>query len=212
MKWLKDNLGEIWAIFLYVFLTFATIFGIYRGFHKGVGNGVASILMPPWAWYNTLAYTWEKPDWKLQYENETSNMAIALMADKSKKVDEQVEMSEVLLSLRAWVKNLPKDEQAKLKAESERLCDAWVVVESQMMDNIINNRALVDIHYEFQSIPSYEKEFKNSLKQSNVQLKSLLDNVDASQLQSNEIKNRFEAFLTMEKLDKSQRLEKIFSN
>ncbi|HEX7652139.1 MAG TPA: hypothetical protein VF607_01455, partial [Verrucomicrobiae bacterium] len=128
------------------------------------------------------------------------------------KVDEQVEMSEVLLSLRAWVKNLPKDEQAKLKAESERLCDAWVVVESQMMDNIINNRALVDIHYEFQSIPSYEKEFKNSLKQSNVQLKSLLDNVDASQLQSNEIKNRFEAFLTMEKLDKSQRLEKIFSN
>jgi hypothetical protein len=211
MKWIRDNLGEIGGFLLYAFFIFATIFGIYRGFHKNVGNGVASILIPPLAWYNAVAYLWEKPDWKLEYDRQTSNLAIALISAKPEKVDEQVSLSELLQYLHGWVKILPKSESEKLKTESEKLCETWIAFEEQECDALLNNRDLVDVRVEFHSIPQFEKEFNNAAKEANLQIKTVFGNADLSQIPSDELKARFKAFLEVERLNRSQRLDKVFT-
>ncbi len=96
MKWIKENLGEIGGTLFYLFIFVVTIFGIVRGFHKNVGYGVASFFMPPLAWYNAVAVIWDTPDWKKEFPERTSNLAIALISAKPERVDEQVGLSDLL--------------------------------------------------------------------------------------------------------------------
>ena len=146
MKWLRENLGELGGVILYILFFCLTIFGITRAFHRGVGNGVASIFMPPYAWYCSVAYLWEKPEWKLEYDMETSHLAIALIVPKPEKVDAKVILSDELQSLHDWMKQMPKSESDKLKSESGKLCDVWIGFEEQECDALLNNRSLIDIH------------------------------------------------------------------
>ena len=119
---IKEKVGSAIGSLFYIFLTFATIFGIIRGFHKGVGNGVASILMPPYAWYLTVAVIWEPPQWKEDWDKSTRALATVLVYATDTSAENKLFLGSKSDELKEWVKHIPKEKRSELKKDSVAFC------------------------------------------------------------------------------------------
>jgi hypothetical protein len=118
----KQFMPEAFGAFAYFAVFVFTVFGITRAFHKGVGNGVASVFVFPYAWYCGVAVIWEPPQWKEEWDENTRIMAVALLASGEQTAENQVYIGQKTDDLHKWAMRIPKDKRFKLKTDAERFC------------------------------------------------------------------------------------------
>ncbi|TAK94957.1 MAG: hypothetical protein EPO07_15965, partial [Verrucomicrobia bacterium] len=90
---IKDLASAAWGFFVFALFVTAEIVGITRGFHKSAGHGVATIFIPPYAWYNAVAVLWEPPAWKEDWDLKTRRLAMVIIASPSEKLENQIELA-----------------------------------------------------------------------------------------------------------------------
>lgn len=72
---LTEALGSLWG---FIFLGL-TLWGIVWSFYRhGPGDGIAAVVIPPYAWYRGIAAIWEKPAWKDDYDVKTEQLALVI--------------------------------------------------------------------------------------------------------------------------------------
>ncbi len=125
MESFKQKIGVLLGSAIYIFFIFATIFGIVRGFHKGVGQGVASVFMPPYAWYLTVAVIWEPPQWKEDWNKNTRALATVLVYATDMSAENKLFIGSKSDELKEWVRHIPKEKRADLKKDSKTLCQEY---------------------------------------------------------------------------------------
>jgi hypothetical protein len=108
----SDVLGGLW----YLLFGALTIWGIGWSFYRhGPADGVASVLIPPYAWYRGVAAIWEEPKWKRDYDTRTEQMAIVIENSVSNDPGYQVQSREFIQELKSWLKTVPTGRRAQLR-------------------------------------------------------------------------------------------------
>lgn len=118
--------GILGAIFQILFIAL-TVWGIFWSFYRhGVGNGIVSVMIPPYAWYRGVASILEKPQWKEDYDKRTAQMAVIIENSINNDPQWQIDSKEYDEVIKDWLKHVPAAERQKLKSSANNLGIALV--------------------------------------------------------------------------------------
>lgn len=94
--------------------------GIYHSFKRhGLADGVATVCIPPWAWYRAVETFWHEAEWEEEYELNSKSIAIIIDAFAQQELDpsEKIKLEGAILTIKEWVEILPPGERDKLKKD-----------------------------------------------------------------------------------------------
>lgn len=128
------RLGEMLpSVFGGIFIAF-TFWGIFWSFHRhGPIHGAASVIFFPYALYRGVASAWEQPAWREEYDQASENLAQLVLANTKDDLMRQVAVTELTSSLRRYLKGLPTAEALKLRANTDKLAQAFDVQSTAMV-------------------------------------------------------------------------------
>lgn len=126
---LFTRLGKSISGYLSVLTSVALIglclWGVVWSFYRhGLGHGVASLFLPPYAFYRGLASTWEPPRWREHYDIASEHLAQVVIAMPGSDVGQQAAVTDLTASLKKYISALPAGKAVDLKLCAESLCDA----------------------------------------------------------------------------------------
>lgn len=114
----KLSEGAIGAVFLAIFL-WLQFGGIYHAFSRHPnGDGIASVLIPPWAWYRSIEYFWHdwhsESEWTTILSDDAWGILALASADKS---DPQfvIDRPAMIKKLRSRVRHYPTGRKDRLR-------------------------------------------------------------------------------------------------
>ena len=141
--------------------------GVYRSFdRRGVGDGVASLIVPPWGFYRGIATIWEPPKWKDDYSSSCEAIALVLLADVSNDA-RKAELVGLESGLKKYVATLPQQETAKLRKASDGLVTGigpltrLQVAETAKADSAAFRTELMAAESLLSPIPEYNKQYNS---------------------------------------------------
>jgi hypothetical protein len=210
MKKLREILTGAGTIILYFGFLFLTIFGIARGFHKGTGNGVASILIPPYAWFCAVASAW-KEEWPSQ----TTKLGMLLVMGRQQTPATQLELSEQLIFMQKWVKQLPTTKKGELKDCSEKLANIWSHYEKEVCDSLVSGKPLIGFVTDSETsqlakVPEFKKVLTDLMQSSASDFKVVMSDVDWKNISKDDLALKMEALMEGEKQERQRRIDRIF--
>lgn len=101
-----------------------SFFGVYRAFDReGVGMGAWAVFFPPYSLYKGLAWFWEEPEWKSQWDNKTSQIAFLLTVQPNP--DITLTIKKHAPEIRDWALKIPAGERKKLKHSCRAFGEAF---------------------------------------------------------------------------------------
>ncbi|MEA3187561.1 MAG: hypothetical protein QOD99_1391 [Chthoniobacter sp.] len=108
--------GELLGTISYIAFTLLTIWGIGWSFYRhGPIHGVASVMIPPYAWYRGVAAIWDTPAWRERYDVRTEQLAIMIVNSVNNDPNWQIQSREYAQTIKDWIRHVPQSERQKLK-------------------------------------------------------------------------------------------------
>jgi len=119
MNKFKDFLGATLTVLMYVFFIYGEIFGIVHSVRKhSTGDIIASIAIPPWAWWRSVEMWWHndyaKVDWDKRLTNDMQNCVYFMNQGISTEVN-KYELNNNIEEFSNQIKKYPKDKLLFLK-------------------------------------------------------------------------------------------------
>jgi hypothetical protein len=142
---LTEALSGVWAIIFYGLTLWGIVWSFYR---HGPGDGIAAVVFPPYAWYRGIAFIWEKPSWKDDYDVRTEQLALLIENAANTDASYQIQSREYVQDLKKWIKRLPAVERERLQNASRNygsaMHDYVYRFLSNMMDGSDNSHVDLD--------------------------------------------------------------------
>jgi len=119
-----------------LFMVLLTIWGIGWSFYRhGPVHGIASVLLPPYAWYRGIAFLWDTPSWKEDWDEKTETIgAIIIMS-----TDKESGLSGIRYknTARKWIDSLPKREKSDLRKAVDGFGDACTMYSRNLTQDML---------------------------------------------------------------------------
>jgi len=186
-----------------VVLPLLTLWGIGWSFYRhGPVHGVASIFIPPYAWYRGVAAIWEPPKWKEQWDENTELIGALLLTVSDK--DRQIDAVKYKDQTRRWIAEIPRVERERLRSATNALGDAIRQWQRNFAEDMLygqkvrplNDPTIVVFVERFKAIPGLLSAWKRLEAEEPALRASLQASLDtATQDQRLEIGQRREAVL-----------------
>jgi hypothetical protein len=204
---LQSFIGGVFSLGFVVLL----VFGIARSFHKGVGHGVASILLPPYAWYNGIAVLWEPPAWKVEWDEHTRAVATIMAATIDQNVDNQLAIGHHLDQLHKWAKAMPKEKRDLLRSQTVLFCAEYDNYAKWCIGEILAGRKPGKYPHpvSFDSCPSFNRVWDELQTQQEGDYNLLAESLKTDE-RKQAFKSNIETFFTMVNANQESRLRSIF--
>lgn len=100
------------------------VFGVGFGFYRfGPGDGILSVLFPPFGWFRGASFLWTEPKWKEEWDDRTTELGYLLLDFNPGDFERQLRLTEFESEIRSWIVQLPRSERLKLRTHSIALLD-----------------------------------------------------------------------------------------
>jgi hypothetical protein len=111
-----SSFGEVLGVVSYLGMFLLTIWGIGWSFYRhSPGDGIASVVVWPYAWYRRVAAIWEEPKWKEDYDVRTEQLALVIENAVNPDASYQIQSRGYVRDLKSWLKSMPRIERDRLR-------------------------------------------------------------------------------------------------
>lgn len=158
----RDALSSIGAVLIVVVIAFGEVFGVIYGFTRfGIGDGITTILVPPYAWYRAASVIWTPPVWKVDWDLNAGNLALVLIYENMADPTLTLKLRSYDDDLHKWLKKVPERNRQELRANMEALQGAYFAFANQFWNMIAEKQVSnIDSFFNTESVQHYVEQFK----------------------------------------------------
>lgn len=124
-------------IVLAVLLVLLDLWGVVWSFHRyGVGRGLIAAFVPPYALYRGVAYLWDEPKWKDNWDEHIESVGSFVITYRIDKTSPEI--IKYKNNARKWIRSLSEDKQQKLRSDIENLRNAYIQYYRNGMEDLLS--------------------------------------------------------------------------
>lgn len=137
MKKKTENKFDGFILILAFLLGALDLWGVGWSFYRyGVGRGFIAVFVPPYALYRGIAYLWDEPKWKDNWDEHIESVGSFVITYRIDKTSP--EMIKYKNNVRKWICSLSEDKQQKLRSDIENLRSAYIQYYRNGMEDLLS--------------------------------------------------------------------------
>jgi hypothetical protein len=140
MKKIGEFISGLLVILVYIFMVYGEVFGIVHSVRKhSSGDVIASILIPPWAWYRSIEMFWHDDfrgvNWDKRLSNDMHVCAVFLIQADNGDVN-QDQLNNDLESFSTKISKYPADKRQFLIDGARKFIELTISFENDVRNSI----------------------------------------------------------------------------
>lgn len=145
---IREFLGSAFGSILTLLLIGLYGWGVGYGFVRfGVGDGVAALTIPPFAWFRGVSVLWTPPEWREDWELRTGNLAYIFLYVEVTQADVAYQLRQYEDRVKKWIRTVPRGVRSELREKSMALRDAYLEYSRQVIGRLTEKDARIDVQF-----------------------------------------------------------------